>query len=241
MKKNITLGFVSGLILGVAFAHAESSANETTQNGKETKFDYYKTRESKGNSQETANEIAVAEEPAKIKTEEGAALALAVQPASQAASGADLKNVVLDVVKVVELPREEDVFNVANEQSKQAEVTQLIIQKKTTKPKSQTEKTPAQELLAITKKVARYKSQIVKKIRLNIVRLPDIPRHARADFEVTLQPGGIVSNAVLVKPSGYAAYDSAVERAIKKAEPLPVPRDATLFDMFRELRISFSP
>lgn len=233
MKKNITLGIISSLILGVAFAHVESSAYKTTQNGNESKFDFYKTQERKSDRQDTANNTAVAEE--------AAAKALAEQTAFKAAPVADLKGVVLDGVEVVELPPEVDVFNVANEQNKQAELNQLIQQKKTTKQKSHTEKTPAQELSAITKNVAKYKTNIIKKIRRNIVRLPDIPRYARADFEVTLLPGGMVLNAILVKPSGYAAFDSAVERAIKKAEPLPLPPDAALFDIFRELRISFSP
>ena len=71
--------------------------------------------------------------------------------------------------------------------------------------------------------------------------LPDIPYNARAEFDVTLLPGGMVLNSILVKPSGSAAYDSAVERAIKKAEPLPLPPDAALFSNFRELRLKFSP
>ena len=47
--------------------------------------------------------------------------------------------------------------------------------------------------------------------------------------------------AELTKPSGSAAYDSAVERAIKKAQPLPLPPDAALFDRFRELRLTVRP
>ena len=36
-------------------------------------------------------------------------------------------------------------------------------------------------------------------------------------------------------------YDSAVERAIKKAQPLPLPPDVKLFGNFRELRLTFRP
>lgn len=79
------------------------------------------------------------------------------------------------------------------------------------------------------------------KIRRNIVLLPDIPPDALAEFKVTLLPGGMVLNAVLVEPSGYAAYDIAVEHAIKKSEPLPLPPDAALFNRFRELSLSFTP
>jgi colicin import membrane protein len=71
--------------------------------------------------------------------------------------------------------------------------------------------------------------------------LPDIPYNVTAEFYVTLLPGGMVLKAELIKPSGSAAYDSAVERAIKKAQPLPLPPDAALFDRFRELRLTVRP
>jgi colicin import membrane protein len=58
---------------------------------------------------------------------------------------------------------------------------------------------------------------------------------------VTLLPGGMVLKAELTKPSGNAAYDSAVERAIKKAQPLPLPPDVKLFGSFRELHLTFRP
>ncbi|MDO8369525.1 MAG: cell envelope integrity protein TolA [Candidatus Nitrotoga sp.] len=106
---------------------------------------------------------------------------------------------------------------------------------------AEVEKAEADKAAAIGREVAEYKAKIIAKIRRNIIMLPDIPSNVIAEFEVTLLPGGMVLNAKLVKPSGSAAYDSAVERAIKKAEPLPVPPDVTLFDMFRELRLKFSP
>jgi colicin import membrane protein len=70
---------------------------------------------------------------------------------------------------------------------------------------------------------------------------PDVPDNARAEFEVTLLPGGAVLSARLTKPSGKDAYDSAVERAIFKAQPLPLPPDVALFNKFRELHLKFSP
>jgi colicin import membrane protein len=37
------------------------------------------------------------------------------------------------------------------------------------------------------------------------------------------------------------AYDNAVERAILKAQPLPLPPDAALFNRFREMKLGFRP
>jgi colicin import membrane protein len=37
------------------------------------------------------------------------------------------------------------------------------------------------------------------------------------------------------------AYDSAVERAIMRAQPLPLPPDPALMSQFRELNLVFKP
>ena len=94
---------------------------------------------------------------------------------------------------------------------------------------------------AVGKVVDEYKARIVAKIRRNIVMPPDVPNNAKAEFDVTLLPGGSLLNARLVKTSGNAAYDGAVERAIIKAQPLPLPPDVALFNKFRELHLIFSP
>ncbi len=109
------------------------------------------------------------------------------------------------------------------------------------KAQAEQERARAAQAAAIGKAVSEYKAKIIAKIRRNIVLLPDISSDVIAEFEVTLLPGGMVLNAKLVKTSGSAAYDTAVERAIKKAEPFPVPPDIALFDMFRELHLKFSP
>ncbi len=99
----------------------------------------------------------------------------------------------------------------------------------------------AEQASAIGRVMDEHKARIVAKIRRNIVMPPDVPDNAKAEFDVTLLPGGSVLSVKLVKPSGVAVYDSAVERAILKAQPLPLPPDAALFNKFRELRLKFCP
>lgn len=95
---------------------------------------------------------------------------------------------------------------------------------------------------AATKRVVNeYIGKISAKIRDNIVEPPNVPKKARAEFLVTLLPGGVVLNTRLIKFSGDPAYDSAVERAIRKSEPLPLPPDAAMFKSFRELKLGFEP
>ncbi len=102
------------------------------------------------------------------------------------------------------------------------------------------ERVRAEQAAAIGRVMDEHKARIVAKIRRNIVMPPDVPDNAKAEFAVTLLPGGSVLSVKLVKPSGVAVYDSAVERAILKAQPLPLPPDGSLFSRFRELHLKFS-
>jgi len=88
--------------------------------------------------------------------------------------------------------------------------------------------------------VDEYVAKIRAKIKHNIVLPPDVANPVQAEFGVTLLPGGTVLNTHLKKSSGNAAYDSAVERAILKAQPLPLPPDVALFNRFRDLNLKFN-
>lgn len=99
----------------------------------------------------------------------------------------------------------------------------------------------AEQAAASGRVVDEYAGKIRAKIRSRIVMPPGVPDDARAVFEVTVLPGGRVLNVRLKKSSNNPAYDDAVERAIYKAEPLPLPADAALFNRFREMELSFRP
>jgi len=89
----------------------------------------------------------------------------------------------------------------------------------------------------------KYKELIQAKISRNIIMPPDVPDSAEAKFMVIVLPGGSVMDGgvKLLKSSGNNAYDNAAERAIYKAQPLPIPQDADLAREFRELRLSVKP
>ncbi|MEI7456538.1 MAG: TonB C-terminal domain-containing protein [Nitrosomonadales bacterium] len=89
--------------------------------------------------------------------------------------------------------------------------------------------------------VDEFVGKIQGKIRRNVVEPPDVSKDARAEFLVTVLPGGRVLPPRLLKSSGNTAYDNAVERAILKSDPLPLPADAALFNRFRELKLGFQP
>jgi len=94
---------------------------------------------------------------------------------------------------------------------------------------------------AVQSEVQRYKDLIQAKIRRNIVMPPDIPDNAEAKFNIIVLPGGTVVSVTMLQSSGHEAYDSAAERAIRKAAPLPLPEDKSLARMFRTLRLSVKP
>jgi len=90
--------------------------------------------------------------------------------------------------------------------------------------------------------VNEYQAKIKAKIRRNIVMPPDVRDDALAEFSVTLLPdGSVLLPSKLIKSSGNAAYDHAVERAILKSQPLPLPADVAMFDKFRKLKLKFKP
>lgn len=89
--------------------------------------------------------------------------------------------------------------------------------------------------------VDEYVAKISSKIRRNIVSPPGVTSKIRAEYDVTLLPGGLVMETRLTRSSGNEAYDSAVERGILKAQPLPLPPDAAMFNRFRDLHLKFSP
>lgn len=106
----------------------------------------------------------------------------------------------------------------------------------------QQRKAQAEAVAASGKVVDEYIAKIAAKIRRYIVLPPGVAENIKAEFNVTLLPGGEVLTANLAKSSGNAAYDSAVERAILKAQPLPLPpAEQNLFSRFRDLRLKFSP
>ncbi len=105
--------------------------------------------------------------------------------------------------------------------------------------RAQQEKVAAEN--ATKRVVDEYIGRISAQIRDNIVEPQNVPRKARAEFLVTLLPGGVVLNARLIKFSGDPTYDAAVERAIIKSQPFPLPPDVALFKNFRELKLGFEP
>ena len=87
-----------------------------------------------------------------------------------------------------------------------------------------------------------YRARISAKIRQRVILPPDMKGNPQAIYEVSLLPGGQVTQVHLLQSSGVLTYDAAVERAIMAAQPLPVPEDPELFHAtFKNFFLSFRP
>jgi colicin import membrane protein len=87
--------------------------------------------------------------------------------------------------------------------------------------------------------LAEYMNNVRRKIRNNVSLPAGIQGNPEARFNVTQLPTGEVLEVRLVRSSGNAALDTAVERAIRKSSPLPKPSQPDLFT--RDLDIRYKP
>ena len=87
--------------------------------------------------------------------------------------------------------------------------------------------------------LGEYIGRIQAKVRGNWILPQDLQGNPEAIFLVIQLPTGEVLSTKLLKSSGNPAYDTAVERAILKSSPLPLPSDRALFS--RELKLTFRP
>jgi len=87
----------------------------------------------------------------------------------------------------------------------------------------------------------KYIALIQNHVKRQIVEPPNLQGNPQVEFDVVLIPGGEVLNVKLRRTSGVPAYDAAVERAILKASPLPLPPDPALFQQFRDLHLKIRP
>lgn len=101
----------------------------------------------------------------------------------------------------------------------------------------------AREAAAQTRQVNDFKARINAKIRRYLNNQACLPlTNPKVAYDVTLMPTGqLLMEPKLVKSSGSMQCDAAIERAIRHAEPLPLPPDTALFSQFRELHLEFRP
>lgn len=86
-----------------------------------------------------------------------------------------------------------------------------------------------------------YVFAVQDKISLYL-RIPDgIPKSAVAIVKIHLLPNGTVDSIDIIQPSGYAAYDKAILKAIQQVQRFPVKQSWVESGKTEELRLVFRP
>lgn len=91
------------------------------------------------------------------------------------------------------------------------------------------------------KAVASYRDLIKQKVERNWIQPPGEIAGLNCVVRVRIMPGGDVIDAQVIQSSGNAVFDRSVERATRKAAPLPLPDDPRLASYFRILEFVFRP
>jgi colicin import membrane protein len=122
------------------------------------------------------------------------------------------------------------------QQAKEAEAMQLA------REQDEALKKLAESQAAQAKLVDEYKRRIADRIKRFIIEPPSLQGNPEVEFDVIVLPGGEVLDAKIRKASGQTPWDVAVERAIRRAQPLPLPpAESGLMREFRELNLKFRP
>jgi colicin import membrane protein len=100
----------------------------------------------------------------------------------------------------------------------------------------------AREEAAVARKseIDKFINDIKNKIR-GRANIPDtVTGSPEVQVRIRVLPGGEVLDITVTKRSGNPTYDSAIERGIRSAQPLPVPPpNSELFPQFRDLTLNF--
>ena len=89
---------------------------------------------------------------------------------------------------------------------------------------------------------ARYQDLIRDRVERSWLRPVGLPDGLQCVLAVRLDPFGEVLEARIVRSSGNPLFDRSAEAAVKKASPLPVPSDVTIYNrFFREFQFKFNP
>lgn len=86
------------------------------------------------------------------------------------------------------------------------------------------------------KAVNIWADQIRTRIRANVALPRAVGGNPEAVFSVSLRPSGEVMLVKIVRSSGQKDFDEAVQRAILRASPLPIPEHQSVFIPILEIR-----
>ncbi len=93
----------------------------------------------------------------------------------------------------------------------------------------------------IAGEVDKYKALIINAISQQWILPQNADSTLSSQFRIRLAPNGAVLEVSLTRSSGDSILDRSAQSAIYKASPLPVPHDATAFNVFRDITLTVRP
>jgi colicin import membrane protein len=94
---------------------------------------------------------------------------------------------------------------------------------------------------AAARDTQKYIGGIYAKVWARVAVPADMQGNPEAVFMVSLLPGGELQGIDKVQSSGNAAYDAAIESAIRQAQPFAVPSGDEFHRSFRRFSMAFRP
>ena len=126
---------------------------------------------------------------------------------------------------------------------------QALAKKKREADKKQRQKELAQQLAAeeqtqadelAKREIDKYQVLIRQKVVRNWLKPTGSSKGLVSTVKVRLIPGGDVIDVKVIKSSGNAIYDRSVERAVRKASPLPLPKDSSIAARMYDIEFNFA-
>lgn len=183
----------------------------------------------------------------KIKVEEKQRLkALAQQKALEEKRLAEMKS---QQVKLKQQQQQEALKLAALQKKKEEAIQQEMLAQKAKDAEVLVKKQQAAaeqaalnaENTRIAGEVDKYKALIINAISQQWILPENVDRHLSSQFRIRLAPDGVVLEVSLIRSSGDPILDRSAQSAIYKASPLPVPRDPSTFNLFRDISLTVRP
>lgn len=89
--------------------------------------------------------------------------------------------------------------------------------------------------------INKYKALIMQAISERWIIPTQTDKKRYCELMIRVAPGGMVLDVQVTKTSGDPSLDSSARIAVLKASPLPVPKDASAFEPFRQFILKVKP
>jgi len=156
----------------------------------------------------------------------------------KAQQAAEAKRIAAEKAREAELEKKK---HAAAEALKQKQAAEAEAKRVAAEQQKARDALAAQQAAAAQREIDKYMDGIRTKVRRFVIVPPSLQGNPEAEVIVTLLPGGEVLDVRISKSSGNTAYDAAVERAIRRAQPFTVPAGEQFQRNFRRFTMAFRP